>query len=80
MPCREYATRPRICREFSCGKPCVHCGGCCANIVMALGGQCADKEFLELHGAHVAQNPDNYALVIPAPCRHYYIAPLEVSL
>jgi hypothetical protein len=47
---------------------------------MALGGQCADKEFLELHGAHVAQNPDNYALVIPAPCRHYYIAPLEVSL
>jgi len=71
LPCRDYENRPRICRVFTCGKPCVGCGGCCANVVVAMDGICGSKKFLEMHGVTVVQNAENFVLALPAPCKHY---------
>ena len=71
MTCLVYAKRPTICRDFSCGKPCVGCGACCANVVVCMDGFCGSREFLEMHGVSVMQKPENFALIVPAPCRHY---------
>lgn len=71
MTCLTYKDRPQVCRDFSCGKSCNGCGWCCSNVVIFMDGFCGSRDFLEMHGVNVGQRAENFALIFPAPCRHY---------
>ena len=60
MACSDYANRPQLCRDFTCGVDCQHCGRCCYNALLGLHfeegvdlGMNPDMtRFFELHGIH----------------------------
>ena len=74
MPCADYEHRPRICREFTCGRPCTGCGACCINAVLLVSGQFGDEDdsrFYALHRITVEQQPECWSMTVDVPCALY---------
>jgi hypothetical protein len=69
VPCRDYENRPAQCREYTCGKPCEHCGSCCKDALILIPegmGFVGVTDFLELHGVTVRDD----GLYIETVCRN----------
>lgn len=68
MACAIYNERPQVCQDFSCGKPCEHCGRCCCEI--SIPNLVFDKEAVEWLAMHRITQRENDVLVY-SPCIHY---------